>query len=495
MTRFTSLQAKLILAFLALMAAVLLASGTAFVWLTREDVEQSELDKTAAIAPVISAEFFLREARGDSLEIVAAAARDAAKQYGARIIITDAGMKVIVDSDGELVGKTINAGSLAAVPTERPPGPAPHLPAYSLVYPGPGPAGDLVLVRPSLMGLRARMGGGDSALAGAARTGRADYALYLAIPRETITNAWLSMLPALGLAALVALPIAVLLAVIVARYITRPIQQLTVATHRMAEGTFDVEIAVKRRDEVGQLAGAFTSMAERVGKAQMEMRTLVGNVSHDLKTPLTSILGFAQALRAGGAASPAEARRMGEVIHDEASRLATRLDELLYLSELESGQAVVESEEIDVGHLLGVVIGRVRPALETRGVPVSIDTAPGLTATADGAKLERALENLLENARRYTPDGGTVRVSGRREASQPPAVVVEVANTAAGITGEEVPRLFERFYRRDRSRSGAKGSGLGLPIARDLIELQGGTLEAALEGDEIVFRARIPAAG
>lgn len=186
---------------------------------------------------------------------------------------------------------------------------------------------------------------------------------------------------------------------------------------------------------------------------------------------------------------------MGEVIHQEASRLATRLDELLYLSELESGQVVVETDEIEISRLLEVVTARVRPALEARNVTVTVELAAGLFATADGPKLERALENLLENARRYTPDGGSVRVVSRRDASRPAAVLVEVANTAAGLTPGEIPRLFERFYRRERSRPGASGSGLGLPIARDLVELQGGSLEATLEGGEIIFRARLPAAG
>lgn len=491
MRRLASLQAKLILAFLALMAAVLLASGAALVWLTRSDVEQRELDKTAAIAPAISAEFFLREMRGDSLDVIAEAAHEAARRYGVRIIITDQAMRVVADSDDSLVGETIDIDPVAEVPAA----PGPHPPAYSHVYPGPGAADDLVLVGPGLVGLRARMAGGDGQAPGGPRAGRSEYSLYLAVRRETIANAWLGMLPALGLAALITLPVAVVLAVAVARYVTRPLEQLTFATNRVAEGTFDVDVAMNRRDEVGQLAGAFGAMAERVGRARMEMRSLVANVSHDLKTPLTSILGFAQALRTGGAASPAEARRMGEVIHQEASRLATRLDELLYLSELESGQVVVETDEIEISRLLEVVTARVRPALEARNVTVTVELAPGLFATADGPKLERALENLLENARRYTPDGGSVRVVSRRDASRPAAVLVEVANTAAGLTPGEIPRLFERFYRRERSRPGASGSGLGLPIARDLVELQGGSLEATLEGGEIIFRARLPAAG
>jgi len=185
-------------------------------------------------------------------------------------------------------------------------------------------------------------------------------------------------------------------------------------------------------------------------------------------------------------------QRMGEVIHEEARRLTARLDDLMYLSELEGGQAVVEREEIDLGKLLWAAVARVEPDLRTRGVELQIAVPAGLVGSADGAKLERAVENLVENARRYTPDGGRVRVTAKAVAGARGATVIEVANTAADIEPQEIPRLFERFYRRDRSRSGTRGSGLGLPIARDLVELQGGTLDAALEGAEIVFRLRLP---
>jgi signal transduction histidine kinase len=318
--------------------------------------------------------------------------------------------------------------------------------------------------------------------------GAEQYWLVLALPEETITRAWLDLLPAIGIAAAVALPIAVLLALLIAQYISRPLQRLTVASQRMAEGDFDVRVSVDRRDEVGRLAQAFSTMATRVGETQRQMRALVANVSHDLKTPLTSILGFAQALRDGGAADDTDVRRMGTVIHDEASLLAGRLNDLLYLSELEAGQAVLQRDEIDLRRLIEGGLARIEPDLAARHVALRTELAD-VTVSADGAKLERALENLLDNARKYTPNGGELSVRLANEAGR---ARIEVANSAGDVTAEELPRLFERFYRRDRTRAAANGSGLGLPIARDLVELHGGTLEASLRDGEIAFIMRLP---
>ena len=486
---FAGLQSRLIVAFVGLTAVALLTAGGAFVLLTRHDEEQRRLDETASVSPALAAEFFLRELRGDPPADLSTFAHDAADRYGVRLLIADNEFKVVADSKGTLEGKSI----VATMQEHEPMMHDGRLSPYTLVYPESGPGSDLILLSPALQGPRARVMDSGGMVRGLGRRPGSEYSLYLAVPRQTIGRAWLGLLPTLGLASVIALPVAVLLAIVVARYITRPLHRLTLATHQMAEGTFDVDVEMNRRDEVGQLAGAFSTMAERVGQAQVEMRTLIANVSHDLKTPLTSILGFGQALRSGQAANSAEVQRMGEVIHEEARRLTARLDDLMYLSELEGGQAVVEREEVDLGKLLRAAVARVEPDLRARRVELTVDAPAELVGAADGAKLERAVENLLENARRYTPDGGRLRVSAKAVAGQPGATVIEVANTAEDIEPQEVPRLFERFYRRDRSRSGTRGSGLGLPIARDLVELQGGTLDAALEGREIVFRLSLPA--
>ncbi|MCH7511870.1 MAG: HAMP domain-containing histidine kinase [Chloroflexi bacterium] len=475
-----SLQSKLIAAFVLVMLVAVVLAGTVFVFVQRGEQEEQALDHVSAASPPIYSAFislyseYLHGLRQGDLEATLIAFVDvAAQEQDVRILLMDRRGLVIKDSQGDLTGEQIT------LPGDFRTQPRPFSRAYVSWRPeGGSPGSDLILIS-ALLG---RLGQIDEA----------PYTLVLAVPESTITGAWLGLLPGLGIAAAIALPVAVLLAIVVAGYITRPLKQLTVASQRMAEGNFDVEVSVDRRDEVGRLAQAFSTMAVRVGDTQTQMRTLVADVSHDLKTPLTSVLGFARALRDGGAEDEAEVRRLGGVIYDEASRLNARLNDLLYLSELESGQALLQRDEIDLARLVQGVVARIEAEVASRNVRLSVELAEGVTLSADGAKLERAIENLLDNARKYTPSGGEIRV---RTAVRAGDAFIEVANTAPDISPEELPRLFERFYRRDRTRGGeggSAGSGLGLPIANDLIELHGGTLQASVRDGEIVFEARLP---
>jgi signal transduction histidine kinase len=181
------------------------------------------------------------------------------------------------------------------------------------------------------------------------------------------------------------------------------------------------------------------------------------------------------------------------VIYDEVGKLSTRLNDLLFLSEIESGQALLQREDVDLGALVGAAVERMTAGLEERDVEVSCDLTQSVTASVDRAKLERATENLLDNARKFTPPGGEIRIRSFVDPTRPDQACIEVTNTATDLEADELPRLFERFYRRDRARTDrSAGTGLGLPIARDLIELHGGTLDASLHDGEIVFTARIP---
>ena len=474
-----SLQSKLIFAFVAVVMVALLLASAVFVFVRRGDQERHELDRVLASSPAIFVRFSILEERAVRRAQVAAFVDEAAEGFDVRILLVDRRLgEVIADSEDVLTGQRL------VLPRELSVSEPGHFPPYISWEPEKGtPGSGLVLVAPAMERFGPLFPRQNQ-----------QFRLLLAVPESTIAGAWQGLLPALGVAAAIALPIAALLAVIVARYITRPLQQLTIASQRMAEGTFDVQVSVDRRDEVGRLAAAFSSMAVRVGEAHEQMRALVTNVSHDLKTPLTSILGFSQSLRDRSDVDSAEAQRVGTVIHDEALRLNARLNDLLYLSELESGQAILERDEIDLHKLVTDVARRIEAA--SPGLRLSADLANDLTVRADGAKLERALENLLDNARKYTPPGVEVSVRTFAEAGD---AVIEVRNRAPEMSSEELPRLFERFYRRDQARGGRdqtlrapSGSGLGLPIARDRIELHGGTLAASLSGGEIVFTIRLP---
>jgi len=491
-----SLQWKLILAFSSLVVAALVLAGGVFVLLSQDEEEERALDHTVAAAPSIYNGFLQHLFQGGSLQELESYIREAAQEYDVRILMLDESSQVIVDTSDDLTGEQLDVpGSVESEPhfafrTDR----------YQSWQPREGdPGSELILVSPFPPGTLLAQSGFTEPIRG--QVVRVDqgfalrYQLVVAVPESTITGAWLDLLPGLLIAAAIALPVAVALAVVAARYITRPLDRLTAAAHQMAEGTFDVDVSVGRQDEVGQLARAFSTMATRVGEAYQHMRTLLASVSHDVKTPLTSILGFAQALRTGVVQGEAESRRVGDVIHQEAERLTNRLNDVIYLVELESGQFVLQREEIDLRALVQGMLGTMTSAAEQRGVGVSTALAEGVVLSGDRAKLERAFENLLDNARKFTPPGGEIRVHTFADPEQPGQACIQIENTAPDIQPEELPRLFERFYRRDRAGMGrSAGTGLGLAIARELIELHGGTLEASVQDGEIILTARMPRA-
>lgn len=469
-----SLQSKLMLAFVAVALVALMLAAGVFVLVRRGEQEQQELDHVIAASPGIYARFYVLQERGADVPLLQEFVDAAAEEFDVRMLLVERGRGTVeADSESGLTGEQLDLPRDLSLTQ-----PGRFRPYVSWEPESGSPGSGLILVS----ALSARQ------LPRSFSPEHDRFWLLLAVPKGTVRGAWRGLLPGLAVAAVIALPIAAALAVLISRYITRPLEELTVASQRMAEGVFDVRVSVDRRDEVGRLAQAFSGMAERVGEAQAQMRALVANVSHDLKTPLTSILGFAQALRDGGA-SDADARRMGVVIHEEATRLNNRLSDLLFLSELESGQALLQREEVDLRRLLEGVLARIEPDVASRGVDLRAGTAEGLVVIADGTKLERALENLLDNARKYAPSGSEIRV---RSYVQEDRACIEVANEAPDVSADELPRLFERFYRRGRPRGGSPGSGLGLPIARDLIELNGGTLEASVSDGEILFTISLP---
>lgn len=480
----SSLQGKLIAMSILIVFVVVALAGAVFVTARRGDQRRRELDHVSANATAIQGEFLLRQLRGDSADSLAAFVDGAAADYDVRALIIDLDGAVLADSATELEGSRIALEGSIVSRVAVAGGVAP----YVTIKPAEGsPGSDLVLVAPPQIG-PARPAFGLVGL----RPLR--YSLVLAVSEDTLAGAWLELLPELGLAAAIAVPVAILLAVLIARYITRPLEQLTAASLQMASGSFNVDVPSGREDEIGRLAQAFSTMAERVGQAQSQMRALVANVSHDMKTPLTSILGFSQALR-DETESEAETRRMAAIIHEEAERLNARLNDLLYLAELESGQVVLHEDQVDVAEMLANTAARLAPDVARRNVVLMVEPGEHAPVWTDVQKLERAIENLLDNARKFTPDEGRIAV---RAGTTSAGAWIEIANTADGLEADELPRLFDRFYRRERGqatdgrRQRQAGSGLGLPIARDLAQLLRGTLDASLRDGQLVMRLEIP---
>jgi len=220
-------------------------------------------------------------------------------------------------------------------------------------------------------------------------------------------------------------------------------------------------------------------------------RELTANVSHELKTPLTSIKGFAETLLAGAMADATSCRRFLTIIDDEASRLMKLVDDLMSLSRLESRAVAIEPAPVRLDQLADEAMGRMRPQAERRRITLRASALEPELVMADADQILHVLTNLLDNAIKFTPEGGTVEVAVRRSAG---GAEVQVSDSGRGIPDEALPRIFERFYRVERSRSReAGGTGLGLAIAKHIIDAHGGQISVGSRvGHGSVFTVRLP---
>lgn len=223
-------------------------------------------------------------------------------------------------------------------------------------------------------------------------------------------------------------------------------------------------------------------------------RELTANVSHELRTPLTSIVGFIETLLDGAMNDEVTARRFLTIVDDEANRLVKLVDDLMDLSRLESKRVALELKPVDVGFLVHHVVDKMRPLAEASQLVLSQSVPSGLIVPADADRLEQVLTNLVDNALKYTPPGGRVEV---RAAAMNGEIAVEVADTGRGIPPEDLPHVFERFYRADRSRTrGSGGTGLGLAIAKHIVEAHGGRISVRSRSDEgTAFVVTLPTNG
>jgi two-component system OmpR family sensor kinase len=281
---------------------------------------------------------------------------------------------------------------------------------------------------------------------------------------------WRPFLTSLILAVGAGIALAVALSLVLARRLARPIGALAGATHRVAAGESDVAVPVAGGDELADLGRSFNAMAAELTRAREAQRGFLESVSHELKTPLTSIRGYAEALEEG-AVTPADGAR---VIASEADRLQQLVGDLLDLARFGRAGFTVGRRPVDLVAVADAVVARHQPRARELGVQLRLAGAAAAWATGDAARLLQAASNLVENALRLTPPGGEVTVATA------PDGTLSVADTGPGLAPEDVPRAFDRFYLYDRYRSErVVGSGLGLAIVRELAAAMGGSVEAA----------------
>jgi signal transduction histidine kinase len=264
--------------------------------------------------------------------------------------------------------------------------------------------------------------------------------------------------------------VAMVLVWFLSRGLTSPLREMAAATEAMARGDYSRRVTATSGDEVGALARAFNEMAAELAETDRQRRDLVANVSHELRTPIAALQVQLENL-VDGVAQPDPATF--RVMLAQVERLGRLVKQLLDLSRLESGAAPLDRSSFRVEPLLEHAVRE----QQLHGAPVSVAVRvepTDLTADGDPERVHQVVANLLENAVRYTPLGGTVEVQARRTAD---GVVIEVIDEGPGIPEEERARVFERFYRADAARAARDGgAGLGLAIARWIIDLHGGEI-------------------
>ena len=276
---------------------------------------------------------------------------------------------------------------------------------------------------------------------------------------------------AVWVAAVVAALLAILLSLALARQMSRPLRQLTLAARRFADGNLSERVRLKSRDEIGQLGQAFNEMAASLQRSEQARRQMIADIAHELRTPLATIQGNLEALLDG--VYPMTPERI-EAIHAKSLLLGRLVNDLQELSLAEAGELSLEKQPAELSQVLVRLKDQVQPQFDEKGIQLALQTSSPLMVQIDRERIEQVLLNLLSNAFRYTEQGGQVTLSTAVNGKE---MHVSVTDTGKGISTEDVPHIFERFYRGDRSRSRSSGgAGLGLAIAKRLVELHGGKI-------------------
>lgn len=293
------------------------------------------------------------------------------------------------------------------------------------------------------------------------------------------------------LAGTAALALAFLLGWGIARWITNPLQRMSNVAHLLAKGE-NRTMPVEGPQEVQKLAQAFNYLIHKVQISQQSQRDFVANVSHELKTPITSIQGFAQAMLDGTADSPVSLRQAAQVIYDEAGRMYRLVMDLLSLAKLEAGTANLKRDQVDLDGLLNSIVKKFQIRAEQNRVELCTQLAPIQFCIGDGDRLAQVFTNLIDNALKYSPTGSKVTISLDVVDN---TAMIQVADNGIGIAKEDQRRIFERFYQIEKSRRGGpgRGVGLGLPIARQIVLAHSGDIWVESElGKGSTFVVKLP---
>jgi len=289
--------------------------------------------------------------------------------------------------------------------------------------------------------------------------------------------------------ALIGAVIALFLGIFLSRTITRPIRELTQATHAVSEGNFDQKVQIRSKDELGELGNAFNKMSADLSRSINSRKQMTADIAHELRTPLSLILGHAEAVH-DGVLPPT--KENFEIIREEAERLEHLVDDLRTLSLADAGELSINLQSIEPGQLLQEVASLYQVQAQKKDIKLDLDIASHLpTLEVDPGRMTQVLTNILDNATRHTPEGGNIILSASQVNDR---VELAIQDSGPGLSSEDIGRIFERFYRADSSRQREDGgSGLGLAIAKSIVQAHNGQLSAASEaGKGLKIKITLP---
>ncbi len=281
--------------------------------------------------------------------------------------------------------------------------------------------------------------------------------------------------------------LAFILGAVLSRTISRPIRELTKATHDMAGGNFGQQVPVRSRDEIGELAKSFNKMNDDLARSFNLRKQMTADIAHELRTPLSLIIGHAEGVHDG--VLPASKENF-EIIREEAERLESLVNDLRTLSLADAGELAADFQPVDVNKLLGDIQAHYLVPFNQKKITLALEPdSATLQANLDPSRFAQVVANILDNALRYTPEGGQVKITTMQNNGQ---IEIAIQDSGNGVNDEEAAHLFDRFYRADPSRARdneAGGSGLGLAIAKSIVEMHGGKIWAeSKNGLRVVIR-------
>jgi two-component system, OmpR family, sensor histidine kinase BaeS len=282
-----------------------------------------------------------------------------------------------------------------------------------------------------------------------------------------------------------ALALTLALSYLLTRWVLRPLLQMTAIIKQVADGNYSERAKVVSRYEVGQLADAFNHMAENLEKIEHLRKNMVADIAHELRTPLTNLRGYLEGL---SDSVIAPSRETFQMLEQEVLRLVNLVEDLQQLARADAAKSFLDRQELSLHELLDQIMNLYRPNFLEKEISVKWSLEEGTEyLSADRDKLLQAIRNLADNAWKYTPRGGSVTISTKRGAD---GIRTAFTNSGAVVAEKDIPFLFERFFRADRSRSrDAGGAGIGLAIVKELIEAHGGTVgaESSAGGTRVWF--------